>query len=601
MKATLTVVSGEASPNQIEISADKPVSMGRARDNQIVIPTDEHASRVHARITAENGRWYLKDFGLNGTRLDGRRIDQMVELPPSAEIRIGEVAFRFAVTQPSLVQVGAGRSPTVVNTANGGTTIMNSAGDEMAALCQFMTTTGDAREPGELVRLGLQAMLTQTRATLVGYLSTDSNDPMVRMVLPEAAEVDAAFSRHLTRRVIREGRAVWLGGDTSSTRGDSTSAYSDAICLPLIAQGVTLGAVHVYRLTGFFSEREARFCEAMGWFLAQALHMARERRVLESDISRLRSHLITEELLGDSPAMNDLRMKVGRAAAQAFTVLITGEPGTDKELVAVSLHRKSSRARGPFVAVNCSSLPGSLIEAELFGYKRHTFTGADRDHPGLFQQADEGTLFLDEVGELSLDLQAKLLRVIDTKSFRPLGATVESKSDVRIVAATNRNLTAEIQAGRFRQDLYYRLNVIEIVVPPLRDHAEDISSLAQQFLDRSREGRKATKIAPAALKELAGYGWPGNTRQLYATLENALAMYPDRDTIDLDLIKRLLPNPQQAFFDSPQSLNWEHLEKWAIERALKQTHQNVSQAAQMVGVSRDTLYIKIKKYNLSRD
>ncbi len=205
------------------------------------------------------------------------------------------------------------------------------------------------------------------------------------------------------------------------------------------------------------------------------------------------------------------------------------------------------------------------MEAELFGYRRGAFSGAERDHPGLFQQADEGTLFLDEVGELSADCQAKLLRVIDGKAFRPIGATNDVKSDVRIIAATNRHLEQEVKNNRFRDDLYQRLKVIEITVPPLRERPEDIPYLVQYFLDKlAVECRRTVHLTPAALKLVQEYPWPGNVRQLRTMMESSVAM-SDVDTIEADVLKRLL-HPE-THLEPPASLKWEDVEKWAVDNA----------------------------------
>jgi len=369
--------------------------------------------------------------------------------------------------------------------------------------------------------------------------------------------------------------------------------------LPLRTAGESLGALHVYKTTSYFVEKDVRFCEALAGYLAHGLHVLKERRKLEAENTRLRSHISTaEDLLGDSPAMVNLRARITRAATQQFTVLIQGESGSGKELVALALHRRSTRNGGPFVVVNCAAIPSSLMEAELFGYRRGAFSGAERDHPGLFQQADEGTLFLDEVGELSADCQAKLLRVIEGKAYRPIGATSDVKSDVRIIAATNRNLEQEVKQNRFRQDLYFRLKVIEIVVPALRERPEDIPYLVQYFLDKlAIECRRTVHITPAAIQMLQQYPWPGNVRQLRALLESTVAM-SETDTIEADGLKRILTAPA---LDAPPSLNWEDLERWAVEKALKQTAGNVSQAAVLTGMSRDTMHAKVKKYNIVRD
>jgi Nif-specific regulatory protein len=246
------------------------------------------------------------------------------------------------------------------------------------------------------------------------------------------------------------------------------------------------------------------------------------------------------------------------------------------------------------------------LEAELFGYKKGAFSGADRDHPGVFEQADEGTLFLDEVGELSLECQAKLLRVIEGKAFRPVGGTRDVRVDVRVIAATHRDLEADVKAGRFRQDLLFRLKVITLRVPPLRDHAEDVPELARFFLERlSVQCRRAFKLTPAAMRRLQAFSWPGNVRQLRAVLESAAVM-SESDLIDADALPlgHAGDDPLAAEAldsDMPTSLDIEEIETWAIRRALRQTQGNVSQAARVLGISRDTLHTKLKKKGIDRE
>jgi Nif-specific regulatory protein len=253
------------------------------------------------------------------------------------------------------------------------------------------------------------------------------------------------------------------------------------------------------------------------------------------------------------------------------------------------------------VVVNCAAIAPTLLEAELFGYRKGAFSGADRDHPGLFEQADEGTLFLDEVGELSLECQAKLLRVIEGKPFRPVGGIAEVKVDVRVIAATNKDLDKEAKTGKFRQDLLFRLKVIPLLVPPLREHAEDVPELAGFFLERlSVQCRRPFKLTQAAIKKLQGYSWPGNVRQLRAVLETAAVMC-EGDTIDANDIPLAGTAEPAPMTDLPPSLDVDELETWAIRRALKQTVGNVSRAAQVLGMSRDTLHTKLKKKNIDRE
>jgi DNA-binding NtrC family response regulator len=470
-----------------------------------------------------------------------------------------------------------------------------------------MTAAVETRSPHDLISLALRSILNQTSAKLAGYLSLDPDEVGPKIVMPESAAIDIPLSRRLTAQAQKHGKTIWLFPDLSASHPptDSLCAFADAICIPLKASGEPFATLHVYRSGRAFSERDLRFTEAVGGFLAHGLEIHRTRRTLEAENSRLRIHTpAADDIIGGSNSVITLRQQILRAAPQPFTVLVAGESGSGKELVALGLHRNSRRADGPLVVVNCAAIAPTLLEAELFGYKKGAFSGADRDHPGLFQQADEGTLFLDEVGELSLECQAKLLRVIEGKAFRPVGATQDIKVDVRIVAATHRDLEKEVKAGKFRQDLLFRLKVIQIRVPPLREHPEDIPELASFFLAKvSSECRRNFKVTPAAMRKLQAYSWPGNVRQLRAAIESAAVM-SEGDTLDADAIPLTgmteLGAPAAgvaaaASGDMPSSLDMDEIETWAICRALKQTGGNVSHAAKLLGISRDTLHTKLKK------
>jgi Nif-specific regulatory protein len=318
---------------------------------------------------------------------------------------------------------------------------------------------------------------------------------------------------------------------------------------------------------------------------------------LEAENSRLRSHSpVADQLIGSSAALQALRHRIARLAPHSSTVLIVGESGAGKELVALALHRQSNRHEGPLVTVNCAAIAPTLLESELFGHTKGAFSGAGKAHRGFFQQADEGTLFLDEVGELSLECQAKLLRVIERKGFRPIGATQEVQVDVRIIAATHRNLEREVAADRFRQDLYFRLQGIQLQVPPLREHLEDLPELVKYFLESlAGEYGRLARLSDAALDKLHQHSWPGNIRQLRSVLENAVA-----------LSEKELLEPADLLFSpasgggEPHSLNLEELEAWAIRQALRRTDGNITQAARLLGVVRDTLTNRMKKLGVER-
>ncbi len=594
MRARLTIEAADGT-SVYELEPNHPVTLGRSRDNTIVL-TDEHASRAHARLQYEDGRWVLSDLeSRNGTRLDGQPVARPAPLADGQEILIGATRLRFRMTEGDPPTTKQGPATQVIDTG-GGSSTTHLQTDELTALCRFMAGAVEETDPRDLLRRALRVLLKQAGASLAGYLGLDPADPVPKLVLPDDATVDHHLSRQLTLQVQRTGRPVWLGAEVDHRPTDSLVPFTDAIGLPVTAGGQAVAAVHVYKSNARFTEQNVRFCEALVGYLAHGLDTLRTRRTLEAENSRLRGQrVVSDDLVGGSPAMKQLRALIAKVAPQPATVLIVGESGTGKELVATALHKQGRHAAGPLVAVNCAAIPPTMMEAELFGYRKGAFSGAERDYPGMFQQADEGTLFLDEIGELSADCQAKVLRVIETKSFRPLGTTGEVKADVRVIAATNRDLEKEVRAGRFRQDLYFRLKVVTVPVPPLRAHAEDIPELAQYFLDRlGRECRKQVKLTPAALKKLQGYSWPGNVRQLRSALENAVVM-ADADALDAGAFH--LSEGEADGGGLP--LNLEELERWAITEALKRTNGNKSAAAELVGISRETLANKLKKYGMS--
>lgn len=311
------------------------------------------------------------------------------------------------------------------------------------------------------------------------------------------------------------------------------------------------------------------------------------------------------ELIGQSPAIERLRQTIAQVGPSEATVLILGDSGTGKELVAEMLHAASHRASGPLIKVNCAALPGDLLESELFGYVKGAFTGAVTNKPGRFQLAEGGTLFLDEVGELPLALQAKLLRAIQEREIQRLGSDSVLKVDVRIIAATNRDLLADVQAGRFREDLYYRLNVVNLRMPALRERSEDIPLLARHFLERfaARNRKELKGFTPATMDVLVRYPWPGNVRELENALERAVIMamgdYLTERELPTNIVARVRGGrAAEAQPSSMAGLALEEVEKAAISQTLKETGWNKSEAAKLLGITRTTLNSKIKKYGM---
>jgi DNA-binding NtrC family response regulator len=333
------------------------------------------------------------------------------------------------------------------------------------------------------------------------------------------------------------------------------------------------------------------------------------------DVRRVKGELAARpevgDMVGKSEAMVTLREHIRKIAATEATVLITGESGTGKELVARSLHQFSRRSTLPFVPIDCAALPESLLESELFGHEKGAFTGASLSRPGLFELAHTGTLFLDEVAELPLPLQAKLLRVLEARQLRRLGGRQLINVDVRLIAATNRDLGKALEAGRFREDLFYRLNVIPIHVPPLRERRGDIPLLAMHFLLNASPGTPSNprRFAPEAMVLLDHYSWPGNVRELKNTVERARALV-NQEYIQPDDLPAPVRHPSGELTDRLTSLHSFKAAKQEIvtefeERSLRELMErsrwNIAQAARTSGVHRKTIERKLKRYNLRRD
>jgi two-component system response regulator AtoC len=323
-------------------------------------------------------------------------------------------------------------------------------------------------------------------------------------------------------------------------------------------------------------------------------------------------------LVGRHPSIQKIYSEIEKVSRiPGITVLITGESGTGKELVAKALHHLTFGQQRPFIEVNSSAIPESLLEAELFGHERGAFTDAKTQKKGLLELAHGGTLFLDEIGHMSPNLQVKLLKVIEEKSFRPLGGTVEKKATVRIVAATNLDLEKAVREGRFRNDLYYRLSVFSIHIPPLRERGEDIMLLAEYFLDQFRHQHHtaAREFSPQARQLLLDYSWPGNVRELKNVVERAVlinghnTLYPEdlatdrrlgeRRQVQMRTVVSLREGGGLRVSLPPRGLNLELMEQAVLQEALGQSKGNISRAARLVGLSRDALRYRVKKYGLN--
>lgn len=379
------------------------------------------------------------------------------------------------------------------------------------------------------------------------------------------------------------------------------------LCVPVKLKNEILGVLSVDRLfdeTVSFEE-DLRVLKIVATLIGQAIKL--HQRFKEEQLKReeltleLKGHYRLPNIISVSERMQEIIKTCLKVSRSKATILLRGESGTGKELFAKAIHYESPRAKGPFIAVNCAAIPENLLEAELFGYERGAFTGAVVSKPGKFELADKGTLFLDEIGDLSLQLQAKLLRVLQEQTFERLGGTKIIKVDVRVIAATNRDLEEMVKNSLFREDLYWRLNVVPLFIPPLRDRREDIPVLIEHFLNIfNKEYKKNISFTPEAIERLLKYSWPGNIRELQNTIER-LVLLLENEKISEDDLPLLIK--KEALTESLKSNSLlkhevEELEKKRITDALHKTNYNQSEAARILGITQRQIGYKIKKYKI---
>jgi len=419
---------------------------------------------------------------------------------------------------------------------------------------------------------------------------------------PQGADGPAAALRVLERQppdlVVTD--LVMPGGDGL---GILQKIRADGLDVPLV---VLTGHASIDRAVAATREGAYDFIEKpcnparLRVTLEHALEQARTRREVQMLRTRVRE-APPGEFIGRSRAMKDVFALIDKVAPSKASVVITGQSGTGKEMVARAIHARSPRHDKPFIAINCSAIPPTLMESEIFGYERGAFTGAEQRRPGHFELADGGTLFLDEVGEISPELQAKFLRVLEEERLRRIGGKTELQVDVRVLAATNRDLREQIRSGQFREDLFFRLNVFQIALPPLRDRPEDVPALVEHFVHRfaGDAGRRIRGTTPEAMRRLTDYAWPGNIRELRNCMERAVLLCDGELIGEAQLPAEILSREGDASLRMPLGIRLRDVERAYVEAMLLRLGGNKAKAARTLGISEKTLYNKLRRY--SRD
>ncbi|QDT98944.1 sigma 54-interacting transcriptional regulator [Gimesia aquarii] len=636
-------------------------TVGRAPTNRIVLD-DEVCSRNHCEIFYSDASWIIRDLGSrNGTLVQGTPITQDHELEEGCVIEIGdsEAIFTFDVSRFSSRATSAGKDPdddlesetigvghqsswdefnvpeiiqrknqtrfhTPLPQAN---LDRDRTSRELGRLYRLALDMGNSQTEQELSQIVLNGLFEGTSADIGAILYFDPSRHEARK--PENLRVIAFQSadeipyqrpsNFLSEMVLNEGDAILahnIADDSKLSTRDSLGKIhaQSVICAPIRNKRGVAGLIHLYSTNpdNPLDSDDLEFTLALADQLAISLQNLSDKKSLarmEGENKALREQLELEsELVGNSPSMVAMKEKILRIAPTDASVLIRGESGVGKELVARAIHFNSERKKHPFVCMNCAALSEGLLESELFGHEKGAFTGATGQKPGKFEQAHQGTLFLDEVGEMSLGIQAKFLRVLEGHAFERVGGSASIDVDVRVVAATNRDMEKAVAKGTFRQDLYFRLHVVEISVDPLRVRSSDILLLADYFLNRFvvKTGRPIRGFTQEAKDLLESYHWPGNVRELQNTIERAFILCTD-DIIDGDDIQLsvvgmesdpqcVLPPAHGRFRD----VSLEVVEQEHILSVLNNTNWNKSRSAQILGIERSTLDRKLKRYGINR-
>ena len=610
---------------------DGEISVGREPSNKLWA-VDSAVSRRHCAILKqEDGRFLLRDLGgRNGTRVNGERIEKY-ELCHRDQISVGNSTLVFLLGDEEAI---AERNPLELDDTTVEDNVVASLRPEdstyrhpdperqsgqpkaerlaadLSTVLKIATHIGGIRDEGGLQWQLLGMLFDVVPAQRAAILFFDDSGEIARSAAWDRVHgpaVPVRVSRTLLKKITAERTGLLLGNIKRSPVGQADSLQSagvkSALCVPMLLADKVSGVIYLDTRSpeNPFDSDHLQLITAVAGLISLAWDRVRHFQKLREENKYLQEEInLNHELVGDSPRMRAVYELIRRVAGTDSTVLIQGESGTGKELVARAVHNSSSRADGPFVAVNCAAITETLLESELFGHEKGAFTGAVAQKKGKVELANGGTLFLDEIGEFAVALQAKLLRVLQEREFERVGGTRPMKIDVRFVAATNRGLLQAVEAGTFRRDLYHRLNVVSLTLPPLRERAEDVSLLADYFIAKaSRKCRMRPKpISPEAQACLLSYDWPGNVRELEHAMERALVLGSSDRILPEDLPAEIF----ESASGEPSSSNFQSVvkeqKKQVVQKAMQQSNGNYIEAAKLLGIHPNSLLRLIRNLNL---
>jgi transcriptional regulator with GAF, ATPase, and Fis domain len=613
MTPRVFVLAGPVKGSIVDVEAPE-VSVGRSTSNSLYVP-DSQLSRRHCALVRIGDSVVLRDLkSLNGTFVNGVPIKERV-LQDGDHIQIGQSVLFLSMSGG---ETTAAAEHVLAQPATGSTTIEIAGEDTFSvrldelpsdvaqnprltahagALLRLSTALMAIRVPAELQRRLLQLIVEIVPANRAALLWVRQGLDLETVATWSESTRDTVHVDFSLARRSLQGRIAIVMNDVSAP------GVNAILCSPLVVRERPIGVAYVTSATSRFERDHLQFATAAAAIGATALDNAGRVDRLEEEAQRLRADLTTrDELIGESAPMKKIGQFIAQVAPSDSTVLIFGESGTGKELVARAIHARSPRAARRFAAINCATLSETLVESTLFGHERGAFTGAVALKKGVLEVAGGGTVFLDEVGELPTAVQARLLRVIQEREFERVGGTSPIAIDVRLIAATNRDLKQAIAEGTFREDLYFRLHVITLTLPPLRDRPDDIELLAMYFVRKyaAKCRRRIVGIAPEALTVLGAYSWPGNVRELENSMERAVVM-SSTDHVLLDDLPEDIVEAGSTVDATPayfQSLT--KAKKDVVRSALEQAEGDYSRAAQSLGVHVNSLHRMIRVLGLKR-